>query len=123
MCKKTTPALKQRRRPVNAVTLAAPVTPSTSKLLEKSGRRGSRSPNGSTGTSATNMERRMVTRGQKKKLSVPVEDGRQEKNGATTSENLVGMATRTRRRRATKNTGIEDCAQDKRRAHCGGRSS
>ncbi|KRZ64370.1 hypothetical protein T10_7709, partial [Trichinella papuae] len=35
MCKKTTPALKQRRRPVNEVTLAAPVTPSTSKLLEK----------------------------------------------------------------------------------------
>ncbi|KRY62799.1 hypothetical protein T11_17324, partial [Trichinella zimbabwensis] len=59
MCKKTTPALKQRRRPVNEVTLAAPVTPSTSKAMEKSGRRGSRSPNGSTGTSATNMERRM----------------------------------------------------------------
>ncbi|KRY62382.1 hypothetical protein T4A_8694 [Trichinella pseudospiralis] len=29
MCEKRTPAFKQRRRPANEVTLAAPVTPST----------------------------------------------------------------------------------------------
>ncbi|KRZ73623.1 hypothetical protein T10_7219, partial [Trichinella papuae] len=44
MRNKKTPDYKQRSRPVNEVTLAAPVIPSSSKLLEKSGRRGSRSP-------------------------------------------------------------------------------
>ncbi|KRY94154.1 hypothetical protein T4B_13277, partial [Trichinella pseudospiralis] len=35
MCEKKTPALKQHRRPINEVTLAAPVTPSSSKLWKK----------------------------------------------------------------------------------------
>ncbi|KRY24884.1 hypothetical protein T4A_13543, partial [Trichinella pseudospiralis] len=48
MCEKKTPALKQHRRPINEVTLAAPVTPSSSKLWKKNGRRGSRSPDGIT---------------------------------------------------------------------------
>ncbi|KRY95123.1 hypothetical protein T4C_6267, partial [Trichinella pseudospiralis] len=42
-------------------------------LWKKNGRRGSRSPDGITGTSATNLETRMVTRGQKKKMGMPVD--------------------------------------------------
>ncbi|KRY61832.1 hypothetical protein T4D_12513, partial [Trichinella pseudospiralis] len=43
------------------VTLAAPVTPSSSRSWKKNGRRGSRSPDGITGTSAMNLETRMNT--------------------------------------------------------------
>ncbi|KRY70412.1 hypothetical protein T4A_13959 [Trichinella pseudospiralis] len=63
MCQKKTPAMKQHHRSENEVTLAAPVNPGGRKALKKSGRSGSRLPTEDTGTSATNPETRMVTRG------------------------------------------------------------
>ncbi|KRZ25025.1 hypothetical protein T4B_5813 [Trichinella pseudospiralis] len=63
MCQKKTPAMKQHHRSENEVTLATPVNPGGRKALKKSGRSGSRLPTEDTGTSATNPETRMVTRG------------------------------------------------------------
>ncbi|KRZ05426.1 hypothetical protein T4B_12366, partial [Trichinella pseudospiralis] len=116
-----------QRNPTMDVTLvisvsisAIPVTPGSSKSLKQNGRRGSRSPTEDTGTSATNLETRMVTRGQKKKMGMPVEESRHEECRAETSK---GMATNTSRRVALKSTGKEECAQATRRAHGDGRSS
>ncbi|KRZ06431.1 hypothetical protein T4B_13002 [Trichinella pseudospiralis] len=78
--------------------LAASLTPSSSKLSEKSRWRGPHSLTEVTGTSATNMEIRLDTCKQKKKMSVPARQDNQQDDRTTTNKSLVGMATKTARR-------------------------